>query len=77
MSLFLDVNQFFYSVVKDYENKTIDEIIEYFMDNECKGELTISKSDSKMRRAGWGHLVYRVKDSGHLELVDHDVDSSG
>jgi len=79
-TLYVSVSQHYYSSFRITNNlTTYDELLEQHLNNDHRSggyDLKIIQSKD-IPDADWGHLVYKVDDSGVLQMVNSNVDSSG
>lgn len=80
-TLFLVTSQFFssYNIKIVDKETTIVDVFNYVLSNDLihTNSIEIYQSDSGMRRAGWGQIVYKINEDGTLEYHHSDIDSSG
>jgi len=79
-TLYVSVSQHYYTSFRiEAGVTTYDELMEEHLNNDHKSggfDLKIIQSN-EVPGADWGHLVYKVDDSGVLQIAASNVDSSG
>ena len=79
-AVYVSISQHYYSSFRIKNNQTTyDELLEQHLNNDHKSggyDLKIIQAN-ETPDADWGHLVYKVDDSGVLQMVNSNVDSSG